>query len=105
MYFGKSIMWDVMLRTKPIQLLIAIKDAKETNNKTAYSLKLARKANCTWAHTHKVLKKLEKADLVIIHERWGRTRPVTLTNKGEQVANHLIQITKMLKNKRGKNET
>ena len=80
---------------KPKTLLIEL----SKNGFVCYSSKLARKSNITYSHSIKILKIFEEMGLVKSLKD-GRTRPITITLKGKQIANHFIEIENILKNKK-----
>ena len=73
----------VFLRDKPIELLLCL---TRGNLKEKYPSMLAKDSKCTYSHTVHLLQRMEKADLVRF-EKQGRLKFVTLTKKGEEIAN------------------
>jgi len=56
---------------------------------------VSREANCTYSHTTKILHELEDIGFVQI-EKNGRINDVKLTQKGIDVADHIIEIKKLM---------
>ena len=73
----------VFLRDKPIELLLCL---TRGNLKEKYPSMLAKDSKCTYSHTALLVQRMEKADLVRF-EKQGRLKFVTLTKKGEEIAN------------------
>lgn len=81
----------VFLRTKPVDLLLCLKNI----NDEKYPSMLAKKADCTYSHTVHLLQKMKKAKLVEF-EKKGRLKLVTLTEKGEKIAELFKELLKNL---------
>jgi len=78
---------DIFLNKKVTDIMITLKKIRV--NKCCSNI--SRKADCTKTHTKLILQKLENSGLVQI-EKMGRINKVTLTNKGNEVADVLIAI-------------
>ena len=78
--------FNVFFREKPAMMLVTLKHAKET-----YASSLAKKIDCTYSHVVKILQEMEKANLVNFNKQ-GRLKMLTLTKKGEKVADLIDQI-------------
>ena len=83
--------FNVFFREKPAQLLIEIKKA----NGSSYAATIAKKVDCTYTHVVKLLQKLEKAG-IILFERQGRLKKITLTKKGEELASYIENSARLL---------
>ncbi|MEM2932597.1 MAG: winged helix DNA-binding protein [Candidatus Pacearchaeota archaeon] len=79
--------FDVIFRKKPALMLLTL----YLDEKARYGSALAKKIDCTYSHAVKVLKNLEKMKLIVF-EKKGRTKLVTLTNQGKQVAEAIKKI-------------
>ena len=88
---NKSPLVDVIFREKPALMLTTIKNAK----KHIYASTLAKEVDCTYSHIVKVLTKFEKNGLVLF-EKQGRLKYLTLTKKGFEVADHIEKINTLL---------
>jgi len=79
-------MENVFLRTKPCKVLVLLKDY---NSK--YISELAKESGATYVHTTKLLRKLEKSEIVTIEQN-GKKRMVKLTEKGNKIASALNEV-------------
>lgn len=82
----------IFLREKPIELLLCL---TRGNTKEKYPSLLAKDSRCTYSHTVHLLQRMEKSELVKF-EKQGRLKLVTLTKRGEDVANLFDSIGKTL---------
>jgi len=82
---------NLLLRLKPCRVLVLLKDSAQS----WYPSKLAKAAGSTYVHTTKLLSKFQKADLVKFETK-GRTKTVTLTEKGVMVAKLLEDLTEKM---------
>lgn len=80
----------LFLRDKPSKILLGIK-RRNDNDEEEYALKLAKNAGATYAHTVRVLQRMEELNL-IDYERDGRKKLVHLTNLGDNLAEHLLSF-------------
>ena len=78
--------FEVFFRAKPAKILTVLKD-----DQIRYGAILAKKADCTYSHTVKVLDVLEKNKLVTF-KREGRIKIVRLTKEGERIAEYIQKI-------------
>ena len=69
-------------------LLIKLKNSKNE----IYASSLAKQIDCTYSHVVKILQEMQIAGLVNFNKQ-GRLKLLTLTKKGEKVAEHL-ELTK-----------
>jgi len=73
-------MRNLFLQERPAQILLVLSELKEP-----YISMIAKRADCTFAHASRTLKKMKKLGLVSF-TREGRMKYVQLTEKGERVA-------------------
>jgi DNA-binding MarR family transcriptional regulator len=73
---------EMFLRKKPARLLVHIKQA----HPEAYASNLAKRIDCTYAHTVKLLQKMQDHKLVEFN-RDGRVKYISLTEAGNALAN------------------
>ncbi len=84
---------SVFFREKPANMLLEMR----RNSKTEiYASNLAKSVDCTYSHVVKILQQMEKANLVNF-DKQGRLKLLTLTKKGEEVANSIDKIVGLLK--------
>ncbi|MCK5283350.1 MAG: winged helix DNA-binding protein [Nanoarchaeota archaeon] len=79
--------FKVFFREKPAMMLIHLKNSKID----IYASSLAKKIDCTYSHVVKILQQMEKADLVNF-EKTGRLKLLTLTKKGEDIAEKIDSV-------------
>lgn len=77
-------MFNALFRKKPTMMLIKLYQEKGE----LYASFLAKTVDCTYSHVVKILKQMEKANLVRF-DKQGRIKLLTLTKKGQEVASHL----------------
>lgn len=82
---------DVFFKKKPILILTTLL----TDEKARYGTILAKKTDCTYSHTVKILNTLNKLKLIEFEKR-GRIKLVRLTNKGKQIADYIKKIESLL---------
>jgi len=82
----------IFLRDKPIELLLCL---TRGNLKEKYPSMLAKDSKCTYSHTVHLLQRMEKSELVRF-EKQGRLKLVTLTKKGEEIAELFDSLAKTL---------
>ena len=82
---------NVFFREKPVMMLISLKNAKDGT----YASSLAKKIDCTYSHVVKILQEMEKSGLVNFNKQ-GRLKVLTLTKKGEKIAEYMENITNSL---------
>jgi DNA-binding MarR family transcriptional regulator len=84
---------NVFFREKPAKMLVEMR----RNSKTEiYASNLAKSVDCTYSHVVKILQEMEKANLIIF-DRQGRMKLLSLTKKGEEVASYLDKVMMALK--------
>jgi DNA-binding MarR family transcriptional regulator len=79
--------FNVFFREKPAMILVTLKNSKNQ----IYASSLAKVIDCTYSHVVKILQEMEKESLVNF-ERDGRLKLLTLTPKGEEVAENIDKI-------------
>lgn len=79
-----NILAYLFLHEKPVKILVGLKNSGEKS----YASTLAKCADCTYAHTVKILSTLKKTGLINF-EKKGRIKYVVLTDVGSSVAKDL----------------
>jgi len=69
--------------------------ALRKGGKNRYGSVLAKEVDCTYSHAVKILQEMEKAKLVIF-EKHGRIKTITLTEIGNKVAEYIDKIKDLL---------
>ena len=87
----KSSIFEVFFRKKPAMILVALRKG----GKNRYGSVLAKEVDCTYSHAVKILQEMEKAKLVIF-EKHGRIKTITLTEIGNKVAEYIDKIKDLL---------
>ena len=85
MSYGK--IFNVFFREKPAMMLVELKNAKGE----VYASSLAKKIDCTYSHVVKILQEMEKSKLIYF-DKQGRLKLLTLTKKGQDVAENIEKI-------------
>ena len=83
--------FSVFFREKPAMMLVVLKNAKSE----IYASSLAKQIDCTYSHVVKILQQMEKYGLINF-DKQGRLNLLTLTKKGEEVADCIDKIRNML---------
>jgi predicted transcriptional regulator len=83
--------FDLFFRRKPAMMLIALKRV----NRVRYGSLLAKEVDCTYSHAVKILQTLESLGLVVF-EKKGRTKIIKLTKKGQDIADHIEAIRRLV---------
>ena len=83
--------FDVFFRRKPALMLVALKKL----TKARYGSILAKEVDCTYSHAVKILQTLEKLGLVIF-EKKGRMKLIKLTKKGQEIADNIENIKRVV---------
>jgi len=83
--------FDVFFRRKPALMLVALKKL----TRARYGSILAKEVDCTYSHAVKILQMLEKLELVGF-EKKGRIKLIKLTKRGEEVANNIENIKRVI---------
>lgn len=79
--------FNVFFREKPAMMLVNLKNSKDE----IYASNLAKQIDCTYSHVVKILQEMEKASLINF-EKQGRLKLLTLTKKGQEIAEHIDNI-------------
>lgn len=80
-------LFDTIFREKPALMLISLY-RDQHDGQMLYASNLAKKVDCTYSHVVKVLKEFEEHGLVSFKKK-GRLKLLSLTAKGERIADHL----------------
>jgi predicted transcriptional regulator len=83
--------FEVFFRRKPAMILVALRQ----NKKNRYGSVLAKEVDCTYSHAVKILQEMEKSDLVSFQKQ-GRIKTISLTETGNEVAEHIEKIRTIL---------
>lgn len=83
---GRSIE-EFFLHLKPAKLMVRLADPTTEN----YASALSTEADCTYAHTVRIIQQMEEFALVE-SEKKGRKKEIELTPRGERVADRLNQL-------------
>lgn len=81
----------IFFHEKPAKMLIDLKNSKGM----IYGSTLAKHVDCTYSHVVKILQMMEKNGLVTFG-RQGRLKLLTLTKKGNDVADHIERVRNLL---------
>jgi DNA-binding MarR family transcriptional regulator len=81
----------IFIRDKPIELLLCLTRGLQEQ----YPSMLAKDSKCTYSHTVHLLQRMEKAELVSF-EKKGRLKLVSLTKKGQEVAELFNALAKAM---------
>ena len=84
--------FDVFFRRKPALMLVSLKK----NTRMRYGSILAKEVDCTYSHAVKILQTLEELKLVDFQKK-GRIKIIRLTKKGQEVADAIEEIQKLIK--------
>lgn len=83
--------FNVFFREKPAMMLVGLKNAKGE----VYASSLAKQIDCTYSHVVKILQQMEKSNLINF-DKQGRLKLLTLTKRGEEVAELIEKIKNLL---------
>ncbi len=83
--------FDIFFRRKPALILVALKKIARAR----YGSILAKEVDCTYSHAVKILQNLEELGLVVF-EKKGRIKLIKLTKRGEEVADSIENIKKII---------
>lgn len=83
--------FNVFFREKPAMMLVNLKNAKAD----VYASSLAKQIDCTYSHVVKILQEMQREELVNF-DKQGRLKLLTLTKKGQDIADHIDNIRLML---------
>jgi predicted transcriptional regulator len=79
--------FGVFFREKPTMILVHLKNSKNE----VYASSVAKRVDCTYSHVVKILQEMEKSDLIRF-EKTGRLKLLTLTKKGQEIAEKLDAV-------------
>ena len=79
--------FNVFFREKPAMMLINLRNSKNT----IYASTLAKQIDCTYSHVVKILQSMQEEGLVDF-DKQGRLKLLTLTQKGQKIAEHIDNI-------------
>ena len=83
--------FELFFRKKPAMMLLALRRM----NKAKYGSVLAKEVDCTYSHAVKILQTLEDQGLVMF-EKKGRIKIIKLTKKGQEVADSIESIKRVI---------
>ena len=83
---------DLLFRKKPVKLFAAMTKGEDD---TRYVSVLAKKTDCTYSHTVKLLEQLKNLGYVEF-EKKGRIKYVSLTEDGKKLANALSNVIRII---------
>ena len=83
--------FNVFFREKPAMMLVHLLNSSHS----IYASNLAKLVDCTYSHVVKILQEMQKAGLVTF-EKQGRLKVLTLTKKGQEVANYINKVQNLL---------
>lgn len=83
--------FNVFFREKPAMMLVSLNNAKAD----IYASSLAKQIDCTYSHVVKILQEMADAGLISF-DKQGRLKLLTLTKKGQEVAEHIDKIRSLL---------
>ena len=87
----KEKIFNIFFREKPAMMLVSLRRTKGS----MYASSLAKQIDCTYSHVVKILQEMEKASLINF-EKQGRLKLLTLTKKGNDMADHIESIKNIL---------
>ncbi len=79
--------FNVFFREKPAMMLIELLNAKNE----VYASSLAKHIDCTYSHVVKILQQMEKSGLINFNKQ-GRLKLLSLTKKGEEIAQSIDRV-------------
>ena len=85
---------EELLFMKPVDLLVAIREGNRN------PVSVSKSAKCCYTHVTLMLNQFEKQGFLNADMR-GRVKVLTLTPKGAEVADNIIEIKKILQQGRG----
>ncbi len=83
--------FKAFFREKPAMMLVHLKNTKSE----VYASALAKEIDCTYSHVVKILQEMQTEGLVNF-DKQGRLKLLTLTKKGQDVANRIDDIRTLL---------
>ena len=85
--FKNKKIFKILFREKPAMMLVELRNAKSE----VYASSLAKNVDCTYSHVVKILQEMEKEGLINF-DKQGRLKLLTLTKKGESVADSIDKV-------------
>ncbi|MFC1723830.1 winged helix-turn-helix domain-containing protein [Nanoarchaeota archaeon] len=83
--------FNIFFREKPAMMLVTLNSIKND----IYASSLAKQIDCTYSHVVKILQEMADAGLISF-DKQGRLKLLTLTKKGQEVAEHIEKIRELL---------
>jgi predicted transcriptional regulator len=83
-------MSDIFFQEKGKMVLLTLRKEERS-----YVSSVARKINCTYAHTFNLIKEMERQEIVSASKR-GRTKYISLTQKGKELADVMNEFIRVL---------
>ena len=83
--------FNAVFREKPAMMLIELRNAKGE----IYASSLAKKIDCTYSHVVKILQEMQNSGIVNF-DKQGRLKLLTLTKKGNEVAELITKIRNLM---------
>lgn len=77
---------QLFLKEKPLRILLNIFENSQT-----YASQIANDTNTTYAHSEKVIAEFKKYGLITIKKK-GRTKYISITEQGKNVAGDVMSI-------------
>ena len=87
----KGQVFNIFFREKPAMMLVTLNSIKSD----IYASSLAKQIDCTYSHVVKILQEMSDAELINF-DKQGRLKLLTLTKKGQEVAEHIEKIRELL---------
>lgn len=87
----KEQVFNIFFREKPAMMLVTLNSIKTD----IYASSLAKQIDCTYSHVVKILQEMSDAELINF-DKQGRLKLLTLTKKGQEVAEHIDKIRELL---------
>jgi DNA-binding MarR family transcriptional regulator len=87
----KEDIFNIFFREKPAMMLVSL----NTSKSDIYASSLAKQTDCTYSHVVKILQEMSTAGLINF-EKQGRLKLLSLTKKGQEVADHIDKIRSAL---------
>ncbi|MCK5625059.1 hypothetical protein KAI04_04405 [Candidatus Pacearchaeota archaeon] len=84
--------FKLLFKEKPTLILLSLLNTNTPQNPSS----LAKNISCTFCHVSNTLQSLEKSNLITFIKK-GRTKSITLTNDGKQLAECLQNTNNFLK--------
>lgn len=83
---------NIFFREKPMMILVSLKNTKSDK---IYASLISKEVDCTYSHVVKVLKELEKHELISF-ESDGRLKQIRLSDRGKLVAEYIEKLITVL---------